>query len=275
MKKYIIPGFLIIFTGMLAYQTYNLKIIKEDLDNLKSTNISLQENVSSLGNVISSEIQSTLNEELAKSYLTKDVNFNLNKNTDKGYDLTVRAELSELKGNSTVLFMYKDKDSKNWQEVELKKDGELSYVGDFTLSYDNNYKYKIVIKGDKIESSDVQDLENNLFIPQISDVSWSYNDEGIYFYAQPYFEEIEYEALPKNKIKTIEIIVNNKSKAYKCEYKEESMYDENDEFAEMSKYYETNIPKEAYNNKIDSIKMKVIYESGIFYIEDITNRLSE
>lgn len=45
--------------------------------------------------------------------MTKDVSFKLNKNTDKGYDLTVRAELSELKGSSRVMFMYKNKRSKN------------------------------------------------------------------------------------------------------------------------------------------------------------------
>lgn len=204
--------------------------------------------------------------------MTKDVSFKLNKNTDKGYDLTVRAELSELKGSSRVMFMYKNKRSKIWQELELKKDSELSYVGNFVFSYDNDYKYKILIKGDKTESSDVEDLDKHLFMPELPNVSWGYNDNGIYFNAYPYTEDESHE----NKIKSIEIILNdNKEKAYKYEYNKEPMYDENNEFIDESNYYEANIPKEAYSDKLDSIKMKVTYESGIINMEDITNKRSE
>jgi len=53
------------------------------------------------------------------------------------------------------------------------------------------------------------------------------------------------------------------------------MYDENNEFIDESNYYEANIPKETYNNKVDSIKIKVTYESGIINIEDVANKLSE
>ena len=53
------------------------------------------------------------------------------------------------------------------------------------------------------------------------------------------------------------------------------MYDENNEFVDENNYYEANIPKEAYNNKLDSIKIKVTYESGIINMEDVTNKLSE
>ena len=97
MRKYIIPGVGVIFSGILIYQTYSLNTIKGELENIKSANMTLQEEVSSLSSELSSQIESTLYEELGKSYLTKDVSFKLNKNTDTGYDLTVRAELSELK----------------------------------------------------------------------------------------------------------------------------------------------------------------------------------
>ena len=102
MRKYIIPGVGVIFCGILIYQTYSLNTIKGELENIKSANMTLQEEVSSLSSELSSQIQSTLNEELGKSYLTKDVSFKLNNNTDTGYDLTVRAELSELKENSKI-----------------------------------------------------------------------------------------------------------------------------------------------------------------------------
>ncbi len=53
------------------------------------------------------------------------------------------------------------------------------------------------------------------------------------------------------------------------------MYDDNDEFVETSKYYETEIPKQDYNNKLNSIQMKVTYESGIINMEDVTDKKSE
>ena len=41
------------------------------------------------------------------------------------------------------------------------------------------------------------------------------------------------------------------------------------------KYYEANIPKKAYDDKLNSIKMKVTYESGIVNIEEVTDKQSE
>ena len=221
MRKYIIPGVGVIFCGILIYQTYSLNTIKGELENIKSANMTLQEEVSSLSSELSSQIESTLYEELGKSYLTKDVSFKLNKNTDTGYDLTVRAELSELKENSKILFMYKNINSNDWQKLELKKEEELTYTGNINLLYDNDYQYKIVVKGDKSESSDIEELYKYLFMPTVPDVSWNYNDEGIYFSAN---DNVDYEGdqtSDENKIKSIEVIVNNKKeKTYKCEYKE-------------------------------------------------------
>ncbi|MFR5133237.1 MAG: hypothetical protein ACLTDP_11960 [Terrisporobacter sp.] len=155
--------------------------------------------------------------------MTKDVSFKLNKNTPTGYDLTVRAELSELKENSKILFMYKDINSNDWQKLELKKEGELTYTGKINLLYDNDYQYKIVVKGDKSQSSDVEDLHKYLFMPTSPDVSWNYNDEMV----------------------------------------------------DKLKYYEANIPKKAYGNKLNSLKMKVTYESGIVNIEEVIDKQSE
>lgn len=276
MRKYIIPGIGIIFCGILIYQTYSLNTIKGELENIKSTNITLQEEVSSLSSELSSQIQSTLHEELGKSYLTKDVSFKLNKNTDNGYDLTVKTELGELKENSKILFMYKDINSSDWQKLELKEEEELTYTGDLILLYDNDYEYKIVVKGEKTESSDIEELSKYLFIPTMPDVSWSYNDEGIYFSVNDYVNYEGEKTSHENKIKSIEVIVNNKEeKTYKCEYKEESMYSDSDEIVDEFKYYEANIPKKAYDDKLNSIKIKVTYESGIVNIEEVTDKQIE
>lgn len=276
MRKYIIPGVGVIFCGILIYQTYSLNTIKGELENIKSANMTLQEEVSSLSSELSSQIESTLYEELGKSYLTKDVSFKLNKNTDTGYDLTVRAELSELKENSKILFMYKNINSNDWQKLELKKEEELTYTGNINLLYDNDYQYKIVVKGDKSESSDIEELYKYLFIPTVPDVSWSYNDEGIYFTASYYVDDEENQTSHEDKIKSIEVIVNNKKeKTYKCKYKEESSYNDSGEIVDEFKYYEANIPKKAYGDKLNSIKMKVTYESGIVNIEEVIDKQSE
>lgn len=145
-------------------------------------------------------------------------------------------------------------------------------MGDFNLSYENNYEYKIIIKGDKSESSDVEDLEKNLFMPSSPDVSWGYNESGIYFSAQPCIDEASESSLNKNKIKTIELILNNnKEKTYKCNLKKENLYDEDNLINDTYEYYEVDIPKDAYNGKLNSIKMKVTYTSGIIDIQDVTN----
>ena len=274
MRKYIIPGVGVIFCGILIYQTYTLNTIKEELANIKSDNRTLQEEIASLSNNLSSQIESTLYQELGKSYLTKDVSFKLNKNTPTGYDLTVRAELSELKENSKILFMYKDINSNDWQKLELKKEEELTYTGNINLLYDNDYQYKIVVKGDKSQSSDIEDLYKYLFMPTSPDVSWNYNDEGIYFSASDNVDYEENQTSHEDKIKSIEVIVN-KEKTYKCEYKEESLSNDNDEMVDKLKYYEANIPKKAYGNKLNSLKMKVTYESGIVNIEEVIDKQSE
>ena len=54
--------------------------------------------------------------------------------------------------------MYKNINSNDWQKLELKKEGELTYTGNINLLYDNDYQYKIVVKGDKSQSSDIEDL---------------------------------------------------------------------------------------------------------------------
>ena len=276
MRKYIIPGVGVIFCGILIYQTYSLNTIKGELENIKSANMTLQEEVSSLSSELSSQIESTLYEELGKSYLTKDVSFKLNKNTDTGYDLTVRAELSELKENSKILFMYKNINSNDWQKLELKKEEELTYTGNINLLYDNDYQYKIVVKGDKSESSDIEELYKYLFMPTVPNVSWNYNDEGIYFSANDNVDYEEDQTSNENKIKSVEVIVNNKKeKTYKCEYKEESLYNDSDEIEDELKYYEANIPKKAYGDKLNSIKMTVTYESGIVNIEEVIDKQSE
>lgn len=273
MKKYILLAGGIVISGIIIYQTYTLNSIKKELFNMNSLKTSLQEELSGSLNNINSDIQNTLEEELAKSYITKDVDFKLNKNIENGYDITVTVELNQLKDDSKVLFMYRDESKKEWKEIELSKSAELSYSGDIILNYDNSYEYKVVTKGDISESSDVEVLDKYLFLPTAPDANWNYNEEGIYF--NTYLDEYSSseESYQQNDIKNIQVIIKSgsKEKTYTCEYKEDSMYDENEGMEYISKYYEVDIPKSDYPNKIDSIKMKITYENGIIDVKDITD----
>lgn len=266
MKKYILPGVLVIFCSIIIYQTYYLKTIKDELrvvrEELVNTKFELQQD-------INSSIQDTLNEELAKSHMTKDVKFKFIKNQKDGYELNVRVEMKELKIDSKILFMYKDASSNEWQQLELKKVSELSYIGDFLLPYDKTYEYKVVTKGITSESSDIETIEKHEFMPSSPECSWGYNEAGIYFSSYPVTSTQEID----NKIKKLQVIVshNKKEKIYNCKYKEEEAYGENNEVVDEFKYYEIEIPKNDYNGNLDYIKMKVTYENGMIDIIDVTD----
>ena len=98
---------------------------------------------------------------------------------------------------------YENINSNDWQKLELKKEEELTYTGNINLLYDNDYQYKIVVKGDKSESSDIEELYKSLFMPTVPDVSWNYNDEGIYFSANDNVYNEGYQISDENKIKSI------------------------------------------------------------------------
>lgn len=266
MKKYILPGVLVIFCSIIIYQTYSLKTIKDELgivrEELANTKVELQQD-------INSSIQNTLNEELGKSHMTKDVKFKFIKNQKEGYELNVRVEMKELKTDSKILFMYKDVNLNEWQELELNKISELSYIGDFLLPYDKSYEYKVVTKGITSESGDIETIEKSEFMPLSPECSWGYNETGIYFSSYPDTSTQEIDS----KIKKLQVIVshNQKEKTYNCNYKEEEAYGENNEVVDKFNYYELEIPKKDYNGKLDYIKMKVTYENGMIDIIDVTD----
>lgn len=274
MKKYIIQGGLAVFISIIIYQTYSISSIKKELIGIQSMNFTLQQQIdTSIGN-ISSGIQNTLYDELGKSHITKDVNFKFESNGESGYDLTVRAELRELKNQSKVIFMYKDKESGNWDELELEKMSELSYIGKFILPYDKTFEYKVVIKGDMSESGDVEIIDKYTFIPEAPTVSVGYSETEWYLTAYPsnYYDDKD-----QNQIEKIDAIVGygGKEKAYKYEHKEENIYGENNTVEGKNIFYEVAIPKKDNNNKLDYVKMKVTYDNGMIDTVDVTENLVE
>ena len=94
----------------------------------------------------------------------------------------------------------------NGKELELKKDKELSYAGEFTLLYDNDYEYKIVIKGDKTESRDVEELDKIYFCQHHLMLAGVIMIMG-YILVLILMLKIVEKTSNENKIKTIEIIV--------------------------------------------------------------------
>lgn len=273
MKKYILPGAAIIFSGVIIYQTYTIKTTKDDLQDishklieLKSINEVLQQNISS----IDTSIQETLNEELGKSHITKDVEFKLNENIENGYNLNVRVELKELKEDKKVLFMYKEESSNEWQQIELKEVTDLSYSGNFTMSAEEEYEYKVILKGSTTESGDVESVIKSDFVPEFPNCNWGYSDEGIYI---DIYTGTDDGGERKDKIKKAEVIVssNKKEQIHEAKKAESPIYDEHNNIVEYDRRYESQIENKNYIKNIDYIKVKVTYESGIIDIRDITN----
>ena len=155
MKKYIRIGIIVVAIVIVVYILFTISNIKNQLEDIQySTNNIQSELVYSIED-INNNIRNTLYEELGKTYITKDVNFTYEKSITDGYELTARVELSQIKDDSKVIFMYKDINTDEWIEVELEKINELSYAGKINIFNNKDYEYKVVTKGSLSESGDI------------------------------------------------------------------------------------------------------------------------
>lgn len=270
MKKYILPGIAVVFSGVIIYQTYTIQSTRNKVESIEQQMMELTYINENLEQSIIDNVQTTLNDELGKSHLTKEVIFKLNKNVKEGYDLNVRAELKELKENTKVLFMYKEESANKWNQLDLEEIADLSYSGDFVLPFDKSYEYKIVLKGSTIESGDIEIIEKNQFMPEFPECNWYNNGEGLTLTAYDVQDK-------KYKIKKVEFIVsfNNKEKTYKAKYVEEPIYGEGNEISDYDIKYELEIPQKDYSGDVDYITAKVTYENGIVDLRNITNNRND
>lgn len=271
MKKYTTVLVISIATILFIYQSVSLYQIKKELENIRSDNTQMKQEILSLINGIDSNISATIYEEIGKSHLTKDVNFTFKSNIEGGHNVDVRVELAKYEDNSKVIFMYKNESENIWKETELKKSNELSYIGNIDLPYGNQYEYKVIVSGEHTESSEINYLDKSEFIPNKPDVSFGYSESEIYLTAYDgyYYDNNE------TKINSIDMIVgyDGKEKSYKCKYSPES--EAEDGVVSMSRNYEATIPRKDFNNKFDYIKMKVTYKNGVIDVVDITSQLRE
>lgn len=223
---------------------------------------------------IQSNVQGTIDEELGKSHLTKEVSFKFDKVIEDGYTLDVRAELSRVDENSKVMFLYKSNTSNEWDEVEMNKINALSYSCNINVLSEDEYNYKVVTIGTLSESGDIETIYKSDYIPESPYVSGYGNDNNNLNIILT--RELGIANDDDFKIKKLEAIIgsNNKEKSY--DFKESSSLTdiENEEDTLTNNvYYEVNIPSKDYKNNLKYIKVKVTYENGLVDIKDITEEI--
>ncbi|MGL5753160.1 MAG: hypothetical protein ACRCXT_21635, partial [Paraclostridium sp.] len=137
MKKDIVISGIVIVVCILTYQTVIFKNITQRLD----SNIENMQNISMEVDDIKSNIIRTLESELGKTYLTKDVAFDIASIKDNYFNLNIRAELSRVSDDSKVKFMYKEENDNKWDNILLESTGGLSYNGYVNLDFSNEKLY--------------------------------------------------------------------------------------------------------------------------------------
>lgn len=270
MKKYIRIGIIAVALVIVGYILFTISNIKNKLEDIQySTNNIQSELVYSIED-INNNIRNTLYEELGKTYITKDVKFTYEKSITDGYELTARVELSQIKDDSKVIFMYKDINTNEWIEVELEKINELSYAGKINIFNNKDYEYKVVTKGSLSESGDIETLDKYSFIPYPPEIGIGWSDEYININVYESFQEES----SINNIKSMTAIVDvgGENKRYEFKYREEDTYDEEGNSNEYGKsiYYDAEIPKTYYGKNIN---IKITYKNGLIDVINITDKI--
>lgn len=285
MNKKIVLGFSVVLIGVIIYQTITIHNIKQQLEEIDLNNSSNISGVYSSINNINTNIQQTLNKELSKTHLTTDVNFKFNSADNNTYKLDLRVELKRAGNDSKVIFMYKGVNDNEWQQIELQKSNELSYVGQIQLNYEGNYEYKVVTKGTISESGDIETINQYDFMPKSPNVSFGASyDENItgkgftqnqkiidYILSAYYSDGNDVPVNGKMKISSIDVTANvsGEDKTYNCNYMKEERDEKNNELLRQERY-EVNIPRTELEGEVKSVKMKITYDNGIIDFKDIT-----
>lgn len=289
MRKDVIISGVVVTVSLLIYQNVMFKSITERLD---SNSFDTQHVLGEISN-INSNIIGTIESELGKTYLTKEVAFDIDSIKDNYCNLNVRAELSRVSNDAKVTFMYKEEKDNKWDSIVLEPTGGLSYKGNVSLDFSNEklYNYKIVTEGDLSESGEIYPLDKYEFVPHMYNLTYGedmevnngslmlgitmehvIDDEGNLM-----LEEIKGEN--GFIIKDVEFVlgINGNKKTYKAEYKKATQEGTVEGEIYMPSSYEAYIPKKEYKSKdsinIDYIKIKVTYENGFIDTRDITSQI--
>ncbi len=265
---------LILITIVLVFQSVLLLNLNKKVnlidDNTQSQYSDLIHNVLN----IQSNVQGTIDDELGKSHLTKEVSFKFDTVIEGGYTLDVRAELSRVDENSKVMFLYKANTSKEWAEVEMDKINALSYSCKINVLSEDEYSYKVVTIGTLSESGDIEPIYKSDYIPESPYVSGYGNDNNNLNIILT--RELGIVNDDDFKIKKLEAIIGSNDKEKSYDFKESSSLTdiENEEDTLTNNvYYEVNVPSKDYKNNLKYIKVKVTYENGLVDIKDITEEI--
>lgn len=222
---------------------------------------------------LESKIQDTMNSELSKTHLTQEVSFKYDKSIKNGYTLNVNAELARVDNSSKVIFLYKENNSNEWKEIEMKNTGALSYSCTIDLLSDKDYKYKVTTLGTSNESSDIQEITKDEYMPtppMITGYGQDYDDLNV-IVAKDFADDKNFDF----KIKKIEAIVkaNGKEKVYLFKKAEKSVSEQYGSLSSDNINYDVNIKGKDYKGNLEYIKLKVTYDNGLVDIRDVTSEI--
>lgn len=267
-KKYI--AVIVISLVAIIYEFLIITSMKEELQSLQNNLNMMQSNLQVSIDNINNNISNTINEELGKSHLTKDVVFSYDKNTEDGYELDVRVELSKFKENSNVIFAYKENSSNIWNSINLEERSDLSFGGKIKIKSDKEYQYKVMLKGSLNESGDIEYLDKYSFLPYPPDINigWS-TDKEVYVnaYINTYEDGID-------NIKDMNLIVKTKGKEKTFKMNKEKNEDISEDDTIIYYDYKGSIEKGYYIKGSSTAKVKVIYNNGYIDIIDITDTIN-
>ncbi|RDY27292.1 hypothetical protein CHL78_009910 [Romboutsia weinsteinii] len=276
MNKYtkigaILAGIILTFQSVVII---NIQKRVKEFENI-SEEINMQ--ASSLINDVSTQVKDAIHEELGKSYLTKYVKFNVNKIEKDRYILDVRVEMSKVSKDSNVYFMYKDIKDDTWEEELLTEENNLTYTTQFDYKISSEYEYKVVLKGDISESGDIAQIDKYDFIPYPPSISYGEsieNGEHLILGIRQNKYDTDMNDEIYEEIESVDMILNidGKEKSYKCKHSIEDITYE-DKSTIKEDVFEVKIPKKDYKDKLENMKMKIIYKNGLLDIKDITSEV--
>lgn len=254
---------LAVLSIIVVWQFLIINKMDNEIFNMNNNTQMIMSSISGLG----SNIQSIIYDEIGRSHLVKNKKFSVNKFEQGKAVIDVVVDLSKVNNGEKVIFSYKKNKDSNWEDVELTKASELTYIGTMIMDFEYEYNYKVVTTGEISESSDIEYIDKYEFIQKPPSIGYGYDTENFSIFASVDEYYISDNALD---IDHIEIVTNfsENIKTYNSTYKEKVLNSDGSVLEWPS--YDVTIPRSEISGDFNNITMKVVYVGGITDSVDIT-----
>lgn len=149
-SAYIIIGVIIILVLIPIYRTYSMmNRMNQDIRNINSTVSRIERDMDSIESRVLNSVNRVVEEKkwlYDVDYYVSDVSKDL-----KDATVTLKWSVRELSKDAGMYLLYGIEDEKNhvvseWNEIAAEDLGNLSYKGQLTLPFQNNYQFKVLAK---------------------------------------------------------------------------------------------------------------------------------